>query len=172
MIEQELLLLGLIKEAPKHGYEIKKDLKEILSPFIGVETESIYYPLRILEKKGFLTKKSAKAGKRPQRFVYEITEKGQKRFLDLLNKSFLDFKRPHFSLDLSLYFLRYVKSEVAIRRLKARIQILGKLAASLEQTAAALEKKKTSAVISSILKHNLNMVVAEANFLSELIKSL
>lgn len=172
MIEQELLLLGLIKEAPKHGYEIKKDLKEILSPFIGVETESIYYPLKILEKKGFLTKKSVKAGKRPQRFVYEITEKGQKRFLDLLNKSFLDFKRPHFSLDLSLYFLRYVKSEVAIRRLKARIQILGKLAASLEQTAAVLEKKKTSAVISSILKHNLNMVVAEANFLSELIKSL
>ncbi|MCX5713083.1 MAG: PadR family transcriptional regulator [Candidatus Omnitrophica bacterium] len=144
----------------------------MLSPFIGVETESIYYPLRILEKKGLLTKKSAKAGKRPQRFVYEITEKGQKRFLELLNSSFLDFKRPHFSLDLSLYFLHYVKSEVAIRRLRARIQILNKLAASLEQTAAAIDNKKTSAVVSSILRHNLNMVIAEANFLSELIKSL
>ncbi len=172
MIEQELLLLGLIKEAPKHGYEIKKDLKDILSPFIGVETESIYYPLRILEKKGFLAKKTAQAGKRPQRFVYEITDKGQKRFFELLNKSFLNFKRPHFSLDLSLYFLHYVKTEVAVRRLRARIQILRKLAQSLEQTAEALEKKKTSPVILSILKHNLNMVIAEANFLSELIKSL
>ncbi|MFA6350124.1 MAG: PadR family transcriptional regulator [Candidatus Omnitrophota bacterium] len=172
MIEQELLLLGLIKEAPKHGYEIKKELKETLSPFIGVETDSIYYPLRILEKKGLLTKKTAKSGKRPQRFVYEITEKGQKRFLELLNKSFLNFKRPHFSLDLSLYFLHYVKSEVAVRRLRARIQILKKLAYSLEQTAVSLENKKRSAVILSILKHSLNMVIAEANFLSELIKSL
>ncbi|MBU4346621.1 MAG: PadR family transcriptional regulator [Candidatus Omnitrophica bacterium] len=49
MIEQELLLLGLIKEKPKHGYEIKKELKEILFPFLGMDSKSIYYPLRVLE---------------------------------------------------------------------------------------------------------------------------
>jgi len=172
MIEQELLLLGLIKEGPKHGYEIKKDLREILSPFLSVGTKSIYYPLGVLRRKGLLAQKTVKAGKRPQRFVYEITPKGEKRFLDLLNNSFLDFKRPHFSLDLSLYFLRYVKPAVAIRRLRARIQILHKLAQSLEQTQVNFNKKKDSPFISSILKHNLDMVVAEASFLSELIKNL
>jgi len=30
MIGYELLLLGLLKESPKHGYEIKKRIKEIL----------------------------------------------------------------------------------------------------------------------------------------------
>jgi DNA-binding PadR family transcriptional regulator len=43
--------LGLLKESPKHGYEIKKKIKEILSLFAGVDLKSIYYPLRILEKK-------------------------------------------------------------------------------------------------------------------------
>ena len=50
MIEHELLFLGLLKESPKHGYDIKLKIKEILSLFAGVELKSIYYPLRILEK--------------------------------------------------------------------------------------------------------------------------
>ena len=45
-MEQELLLLGLLKESPKHGYEIKKKIKEMLSLFAGVDLKSIYYPLR------------------------------------------------------------------------------------------------------------------------------
>jgi DNA-binding PadR family transcriptional regulator len=42
MIEQELLFLGLLKEGSKHGYEIKKRIKEILSLFAGLEIKSIY----------------------------------------------------------------------------------------------------------------------------------
>ncbi len=51
MLEQELILLGLLKDQPKHGYEIKKEIKEILSLFAGVDLKSIYYPLGRLEKK-------------------------------------------------------------------------------------------------------------------------
>ena len=58
MIEQELLLLGLLKQGPKHGYDIKTKIKQILSLFAGVELKSIYYPLRILEKRGLVVKKA------------------------------------------------------------------------------------------------------------------
>ena len=34
MIEQELILLGLLKESPKHGYEIKKKIKEIFYAYL------------------------------------------------------------------------------------------------------------------------------------------
>lgn len=50
MIEQELLLLGLLREGPKHGYEIKLKIKEILFLFAGIDIKSIYYPLKVLEK--------------------------------------------------------------------------------------------------------------------------
>lgn len=171
MIEQELIFLGLLKESPKHGYEIKKKIKEILALFAGVDLKSIYYPLKILEKKGLLTKHSSKAGRRPQRYIYTLTPKGESRFQELLNKSFMDFKRPHFSLDLSLYFLHYIKPAVARRRLRGRMMVLNNLTRTLQQTIASLRKRKLRSLV-YILEHDLEMVKTESNFLAGLLKTL
>jgi len=171
MIEHELILLGLLKESPKHGYEIKKKIKEILSLFVGVDLKSIYYPLHILEKKNLVTKKISKAGRRPQRSVYALTPKGESRFKELLTKSLLNFKRPQFSLDLSLYFLNYMKPDIVKRRLRARALVLDKLSKSLKQTVGSLKKKGPSSLI-YILEHDLEMVETEYKFLSRLIKTL
>lgn len=171
MIEQELILLGLLKESPKHGYEIKKDIKEILSLFAGVDLKSIYYPLRVLEKKGLVAKHISKQGRRPQRLVYALTPKGESRFHELLTKSFLNFKRPHFSLDLSLYFLHYIRPAIVRRRLRARMLILRRLSRSLEETINSLKKKKPLS-LTHILEHNLQMVETESQFLTHLVKTL
>lgn len=168
MIEQELLLLGLLKESPKHGYEIKTKIKEILSLFAGVELKSIYYPLRILEKKGLVEQRVGKQGKRPQRFVYELTKKGEARFEELLNDSFLDLKRPQFSLDLSLYFLRFIKPEVARRRLRGRVFISNKISRGIKEMLDERRKRKISPSLARILEHNLKMLEAESQFLSHL----
>jgi len=168
MIEHELLFLGLIKESPKHGYEIKMRIKEILSLFAGVDLKSIYYPLQVLEKQGLIAKKINREGRRPERFVYTLTPKGENRFNELLSRSFLDFKRPQFSLDLSLYFLNYLKPDIVRRRLRARQLILKKLSRGLEQMIKSKKAKKAS--LGRILEHNLQMVETEARFLSELIK--
>lgn len=171
MIEQELLLLGLLKESPKHGYDIKRNINEILSVFAGVDLKSIYYPLRILEKKGLVTKRISKRGKRPERLVYCLTAKGESRFKELLSKSFLDFQRPHFSLDLSLYFLKYIKPGTAKRRLRARLLLLKRLSRSLRQMVGSLKNKESLSLV-YILEHNLQMVETESRFLSNLIKTL
>lgn len=171
MIEQELILLGLLRESPKHGYEIKTKIREILSLFAGVDLKSIYYPLTVLEKRGMVSKHKAKEGKRPVRFVYSLTPKGESHFNALLGRSFLDLKRPVFSLDLSLYFLRYIKPSIARRRLLGRMQILKKLLNSLRQMAVSLKGKKEDP-LACILEHNLNMLKAEYEFLSGFIKTL
>lgn len=171
MIEQELLLLGLLRESPKHGYDIKIKIQEILSLFAGVELKSVYYPLRILEKKGLLIKRAGKSGRRPQRFVYSLTPKGKSRFDELLTKSLLEVKRPQFSLDLSLYFLHYLKPKVAQRRLRGRQAILNKIARGLEEMIANPPKKQPHS-LSRILEHNLKVLKAESEFLSGLNQSL
>lgn len=171
MIAHELILLGLVKDSPKHGYEIKKKIKEILSLFAGVELKSIYYPLRVLEKKGLVTKQTNKQGKRPQRFVYALTTKGENRFTELLTQSFLNFKRPQFSLDLSLYFLHYIKPTIAKRRLRGRMLILDRLSREMRKIVGSL-KKKRNLTSACILEHNLEMVETEYKFLSRLIKTL
>lgn len=173
MIEQELIFLGLLKESPRHGYEIKKKIKEILFLFAGINLKSIYYPLRILEERGLVVKKTAKSGSRPMRFVYELTPKGEDRFKELLSKSLLDFKRPQFSLDLSLYFLNYINPRFAKRRLRGRIFILKKIAKSIQQMLRQSRQKKnlTSSLV-RISEHNLKMLEAESEFLVKLIKRL
>lgn len=171
MLTKELILLGLLKEGPKHGYEIKLKIKEILSLFAGIELKSIYYPLKILEKKGIVQKHTTKHGKRPQRYIYKLTPKGESRFEELLNKSFLDFKRPQFSLDLSLYFLQFIDSDSAQRRLKGRIFILNKIAKGLSHMLKTQDAEPRSS-LNLMLEHNLKMVEAEAQFLESLIKTL
>lgn len=171
MIQQELILLGLLKNRPKHGYEIKKDIREILSLFAGIDLKSIYYPLSVLEKRGYLSKRITKEGRRPQRLVYALTAKGHALFNQLLSKSFLNFKRPQFSLDISLYFLRYMKPAVAKRRLRARMLILNRLSRDLEDTIRAM-KEKDDSCLALILDHNLQMVKSESDFLARLLSTL
>jgi len=171
MIANELVLLGLLKESPRHGYEIKQKVKDILSFFAGLNLKSIYYPLKILEKKGLVVKHASKQSRRPQRYIYQLTPKGESRFTELLNKSFLDFKRPEFSLDLSLYFLNYVEPDIAKRRLRARMLILEKLSRGLSETVRSLEKKRSHSLV-RILEHDLQMVETESQFLSSLVKTL
>jgi len=171
MIEQELLLLGLLRESPKHGYEIKQEIKKILSIFAGVELKSIYYPLAILEKRGLVAKRASKPTKRPERHVYCLTPKGKLRFDELLSKSFLNFKRPQFSLDLSLYFLDQIDPEIARRRMRGRMVILKGLSLGLTQM-ISLSKKKKPSPHTFILEHNLQMLEAEYQFLSRLTKAI
>ena len=172
MIEQELLFLGLLKESPKHGYEIKRRVRGILSLFAGIDLKSIYYPLYILEQKGLVVKKISKDGKRPQRFVYELTRKGHQRFDELLTNSFLDFKRPQFSLDLSLYFLNYINPLDARRRLRGRIFILRRISKGLQQMLLEPYGEPGSTSLVRMVEHNRKMVDAELEFLEGLIKTL
>jgi DNA-binding PadR family transcriptional regulator len=171
MIEQELLLLGLLREGPKHGYDIKAKVKQMLSLFAGIQIKSVYYPLEVLERKGLIAKKIEKIGKRPERIVYTLTAKGRARFNELLNRSILELKRPQFNLDLSLYFLHYLKPLSAKRRLRARLSILNKISSGLIELSKNQEGKKNSP-LSQILQHNLKMLEAESLFLSNLIKDL
>ncbi|MDP2927284.1 MAG: helix-turn-helix transcriptional regulator [Candidatus Omnitrophota bacterium] len=171
MIEQELLLLGLLRQSPKHGYKIKVQAREILSLFAGVQLKSIYYPLKILEKKGLLTKQTVKKGRRLERFVYCLTSKGKERFEKLLSKNFLNFKRPQFTLDLSLYFLSFMKPALARRRLKKRLEILDKISAGMEKMFNSKELKNSLPLL-RIMEHNFCLLRAESTFLGSLLKKI
>jgi DNA-binding PadR family transcriptional regulator len=171
MIDQELILLGLLRQSPKHGYEIKLKVREILSLFAGVQLKSIYYPLQVLEKKGLLAKCVEKKGKRPARLVYCLTLKGKKRFEMLLNKNLLDFKRPQFTLDLSLYFLGFMQPALARRRLRKRLEILDKISSGIKEMFNSQELKKSLPLL-RIMEHNLCLLRAEAAFLRSLLKKI
>ncbi len=170
-VEQELLILGLLKDKPRHGYEIKKQLKDVVSTFAVLDVESIYYTLSLLEKKGFVKKVVSSKGPRPEKFVYSLTQKGELRFTQLLTKTILTAERPNFSIDIALYFLPYLPPDIARHRLKGRIRILSKVEEGLKSLADQL-KVKSSYHLKSIVEHNLELLQAEKKFIQDIHEEL
>ena len=170
MIEHELLFLGLLKDGPKHGYEIKRLIDEELFPFVGLKIKSIYYPLKKMEKLGLIKKDVGREGKWPEKYIYSLTPKGGKIFDHLVTDSFLSIERPYFNIDLALYFIQYVDKQIAKRQLRGRVMFLKRIRRELQGLKGSM--KKTQAHLEIILDHDSDLVEAEINSITRLIKVL
>ena len=88
----ELAILGLLNEAPVHGYELRKQLGLRLGGFRVFSYGSLYPALRRLTRAGLIVEGS---GTRPAggglvapgRRVYQITAEGKERLTELLSDS-------------------------------------------------------------------------------------
>lgn len=79
MTDAELAILGLIAEAPRHGYEIEQVMEQRnMRRWADIGFSSIYYLLNKLEGKGWITSQAQPAeGRGPARKVYTIAPAGQ-----------------------------------------------------------------------------------------------
>jgi len=170
MIEHELLFLGLLKEGPKHGYEIKRLIEEELFPFVGLKIKSIYYPLKKMETLGLIEKDVGREGKWPEKYVYSLTPKGEKIFEHMITESFLSIERPYFNLDLSLYFLQYVDKKIAKRQMRGRVLYLKRIRRELQNVKRNM--RNTRRHLDVIFDHDLDLVEAEIKSLGRLIETL
>ncbi len=170
MIEHELLFLGLLKDGPKHGYEIKRLIEEDMFPFVGLKIKSIYYPLKKMEKMGLVKKDSGREGRFPEKFVYRLTKKGEAIFDHLITESFASIERPYFNIDLSLYFLDYVDAAIAKRKLRGRILFLKRILKEIRKLKGSVAPGKRHLQI--ILDHDQDLVEAEIKSVSRLIQVL
>lgn len=166
MIENELLFLGLLKDGPKHGYEIRRQIEEEMMPFVGLKIKSIYYPLKKMEGLGLISKDVGREGKWPEKYVYRLTPKGEKIFDHMITESFMSIERPYFNIDLSLYFLHYVDKKIAKKRLRGRVLFLRRIHRELETLVKTVSADKKHLKI--ILEHDIDLVDAEIHSISRL----
>jgi DNA-binding PadR family transcriptional regulator len=148
----ELAVLGLLKEQPRHGYELKKRLSETLGFLWGVSYGSLYPALRRLETAGAIeivqpeeppsapvptgsiTGDLAAArlrsvagrlasGTRRTRKAYRITERGEALLVELL---LADDERtdPDKAFALKLAFCRHVPPAARLQLLERRRALL------------------------------------------------
>jgi len=81
------MILGLLLDAPAHGYELRR----CLAPFFGAGTPlnaGLLYPaLAKLEARGWVTKRSVRQERVPEKHVYSVTAAGRREILDWLGRS-------------------------------------------------------------------------------------
>ncbi|MBP7087722.1 MAG: PadR family transcriptional regulator [Candidatus Omnitrophica bacterium] len=165
---QRLIILGILKQGPRHGYEIKKVINKELGIFTSLENKSIYYPLEVMEKEGSIEKRAVKESGKLARYVYSITSRGNKEFIKLALKALLSEKRPFIDIDIPLYFLPYLERKEVLARVRLRKRFLEKVNDWL--TINLKKKQGFSPHQRLLLKHHLNLLKTEENFLEDIIR--
>lgn len=82
----ELAVLGLLLEAPMHGYELRKRLTGLLGAFRAFSYGSLYPTLRRMQADGLIDEATAPTAVKVRRGrrVYQLTDKGRERFSELV----------------------------------------------------------------------------------------
>jgi DNA-binding PadR family transcriptional regulator len=121
----ELAVLGLLHEAPMHGYELRKQLHARLGSLRAFSWGSVYPTLRRLQRAELIVERDPESttvrgswGRRGRR-VYEITAEGKDRLDELLGEAGPQaFDDESFGVHLA--FFSRTPAEVRMRILEGR----------------------------------------------------
>ena len=102
---QQLLLLGMLLDGKVHGYRLNEYVRHTMSLYTDIKKSTVYYTLEKLEKDGYVVQETEREGKRPERRVYQITEKGKPHFFDLLREHLKSYTRTYYADDVGIAFM-------------------------------------------------------------------
>jgi DNA-binding PadR family transcriptional regulator len=174
----ELAVLGVLHEAPLHGYELRKHLNAVLGTFRTLSYGTLYPTLRLLVDAGLirdidhgkdpLPDAGRPAGKRA-RIVYELTAEGKERFQSLVTQS-----GPNAWEDetFSVHFAFFAKTDAATRLqiLEGRRMRLQERRDGFRQSLARTRERLDNYTL-ALQQHGLESVEHEVRWLTELIDS-
>ncbi|WP_279324883.1 PadR family transcriptional regulator [Clostridium sp. 'deep sea'] len=168
-IKLELVILGVLMEKPMYGYNIKKVLEERMGHFTDYKFGSIYFALNKLCKNGFINQKSIEVkGNRPQRKLYEITDSGKSRFVDLIYRRLQEQKRPFYAIDEAVFFSNFVDKTDYKKYIMKRITHTENAIKYLESHIKEIAEKANQYHAKIIILHSLEHLRAENKWLLSL----
>ena len=132
-MKTRLLILGVLHRGNFHPYEIKRRLQNaMVECYIEVDTGTLYYAIRQLEKEGLIAAVSReRVARGGMRTVYKITPKGKAEFQKLLHAQFEEEGPVSQTLYGALLFLHFSDLAVVEDALRRRVERLDELIAKL-----------------------------------------
>jgi len=169
-----MVILGLLRERPLYGYELKQIIEEHMGDWTSIAFGSIYFALDKLTEEKFVEKVGVeRKGKRPSRCVYQITRAGRGEFLRLLRESWQAFEPQYFDLDICLLFLNDLPSKEVIGYLRKRQAILKEVLDHLKtHRAEQLKLPDVPHHAAAIFDHSTLHTQAELAWINDLLKKL
>jgi DNA-binding PadR family transcriptional regulator len=174
MSTTRLVLLGLLRCQPLHGYELKHIIEEHMGDWTSIAFGSIYFALGKLEEEGMILKAATEQqGNRPSRSVYQINDAGRDEFLRLLRGTWTTSERQFFSLDVGIAFMDALPIEEIKGFLQGRITGLEHALAYMdvhEEEQVSRDEVPTSAKV--VFDHSRVHMDAELTWLRNLLEKV
>ncbi|MGP4109683.1 PadR family transcriptional regulator [Streptomyces sp. 4N509B] len=173
----EFAVLGLLRESPMHGYELRKRLNTSLGFFRAFSYGSLYPCLKELLRQGWLVEEQSGAAEesrpaltgRRARIVYRLTAEGKERFEELLDQTGPDaWEDEHFGVRFA--FFGQTSRDVRMRVLEGRRSRLEERLATM-RASLARTREKVDAYTLELQRHGMESVEREVRWLNELIES-
>lgn len=170
----ELAILGLLHEAPMHGYELRKRLNLLLGSFRALSYGSLYPCLKGMVERNLIAGTDATqappphalSGKRA-RIVYELTAEGKEHFAEILASSGpTSWEDEHF--DVRFAFFAQTDAETRLRILEGRRTRLTERLENVRQ-AAVRTRERLDEYTLELQRHGLEQVEREVRWLDGLI---
>jgi len=120
------VLLGLIADGPKTGYEIKQTIERSIGYFWQESYGQIYPVLHFLLKENYITSKSISQKGKPDKIIYSITKSGIRHLEEWLTSS-VDIAPHRNELLLRVFFGRISRIPHNISMLENHIEMCTKL---------------------------------------------
>lgn len=171
----ELAVLGLLNDAPLHGYELRKQLSGVLGAFRAVSFGSLYPCLRSLVERGWIDERhddgdsTLRAVSKRTRITYELTAEGKEQFQTLMSQTGpATFEDETF--DVHFAFFAGASRDVRLRILEGR---RSRLEERLDdaRVANAARRQRVDSYTAELHRHGLDSTEREVRWLSELIET-
>jgi len=174
----ELAVLGLLHEAPLHGYELRQRLKATLGTFRAFSYGSLYPTLRRMRDDGWIAEDEGDAAVvagapaltgRRGKVVYKLTAEGKERLGELLAEAGPSaWEDETFGVHFALF--SQTEPEVRVRILEGRRSRLEErregVRSSIVRTRSRLDRYTLQ-----LQEHGLESVEREVRWLTELIET-
>ena len=174
----ELAVLGLLHEAPLHGYELRQRLKATLGTFRAFSYGSLYPTLRRMQAAGWICHDDGDAqvvagappltGRRGK-VVYKLTAEGKERFAELLSEAGPSAWEDE-TFGVHFAFFGQTDPEVRVRILEGRRSRLEERREGVRTTLARTRSRLDRYTL-QLQEHGLESVEREVRWLTELIET-
>jgi DNA-binding PadR family transcriptional regulator len=80
----DILILAMIQDTPRHGYDIKKRVNTVLGGTVSMNNNVLYPALRRFEADGAVTSTLQPQNGSPDRRVFQLTARGREQLREML----------------------------------------------------------------------------------------
>jgi DNA-binding PadR family transcriptional regulator len=176
-VSVQLVILGLLSEQPRHGYELRQEVeRRLYATYINLSGGSLYYNLGQLERAGYVEKAWVEQkGRYPARQVYQITPAGKDYLRAELRRLLFDTEgreKLFDPLNAALAFGHFIATEELRDALATHLQWARKQAEWVTGQQEYCRTQNIPLVLAKIIEHGLAHLKAEIDWLEKFLQDL
>ena len=164
LTDSELLVLGLVSEMPRHGYELEQVIEQRgMREWTQIGFSSIYFVLGKLEKKGLVTAEKPTGAKAKKSFL--MTEAGHQALIAQTLSAITTVRPTYSSLLLGMIHWSALQRDQALNALSQRGEVIRKELTRIE--GIQLNQQPLPDHVEALFDYSIAQLKSEADWLQK-----